>query len=111
MTLISCSASGICHRSPRVDGTALTRPYGFETVTGLRDDAEHTPAFPGNRGGDVRKLDISLCEVTHRDCSTEPVGFTGHNEAYAVMQLHAGHGPACYRYLAAQARVSVELED
>lgn len=59
----------------------------------------------------MRKIDISLCEVTHRDCNTEPTGFTGHDEAYAVMQLHAAHGAECYRFLAAQAYVSVELED
>lgn len=51
-------------------------------------------------------LDMALCEVTHRDCATSPTGFATANEAYAVLRLHAAHGPGCRRYLAAHAYVS-----
>ena len=56
-------------------------------------------------------LDVSLCEVTHRDCSTDPIGFGTHSEASAVLRLHAAHGPDCRRYLAAHAYISAETAD
>lgn len=59
----------------------------------------------------MRKFDISLCEATHRDCSTEPTAFDSDDESYAVMQLHAAHGPDCRRFLAAQAHFSAAIDD
>ncbi|WP_162958783.1 hypothetical protein [Nocardia yunnanensis] len=59
----------------------------------------------------MRKLDMSLCEVTHRDCTSDPIGFGHADEAYAVLRLHAAHGPQCRRFLAAHAYVSAETQD
>ncbi len=56
-------------------------------------------------------LDMSLCEVTHRDCATDPSGFATSNEAYAVLRLHAAHGPQCRRFLAAHAYVAAGIDD
>lgn len=51
-------------------------------------------------------MDMSLCEVIHRDCGSEPIGFATSDEAYAVMRLHAAHGPQCMRFLVAHAYFS-----
>ncbi len=59
----------------------------------------------------MSSFDVSLCEVSHRDCATDPIGFAASDEAYAVLALHAAHGPQCRRFLAAHAYISAGTED
>jgi len=59
----------------------------------------------------VVTIDMTLCEITFRDCTKDPATFRTPAEASAVIRLHAAHGPGCLPYLAAHAYKSARLED
>lgn len=59
----------------------------------------------------MQSFDMALCEVTHRDCASDPAMFAGPAAADAVLRLHAGHGPECLQFLAAHAYVSEGIDD